>query len=170
MPVKAWLGLGGNARDSRRLLAEALKRLQATPGVEVLRASRSYRSAPWGMTEQPDFVNAVAELESDLQPEELLGILQQVEQALGRKRSGKRWGPRNIDLDLLSCDGLERHTDRLQLPHPRMHLRAFVLVPLLELEPSFQIPGLGSAEACLERLQPAEIESVIPLQENDAED
>jgi len=168
--VKAWLGLGGNATNSGRLLVEALERLQATPGIEVLRASRSYRSAPWGLSEQPDFVNAVAELESDLQPEELLGILQQVEQALGRRRSGPRWGPRNIDLDLLAFDGLERDTARLQLPHPRMHLRAFVLVPLLELEPSFHIPGVGSAAACLDRLEPAEIESVIPLPENNAED
>jgi 2-amino-4-hydroxy-6-hydroxymethyldihydropteridine diphosphokinase len=168
--VKAFIGLGGNADDSRRLLAAAVERLAATSGLTVLQVSRIYRSAPWGMKDQPDFVNAVAQVESDLRPEALLGILQQTEQALGRIRKGPRWGPRSIDLDLLTCDDTELETDRLRLPHPRMHERAFVLVPLLELEPSFRIPGRGSAQACLRRLDVAETESVTPLEETETED
>ncbi|MGD2129327.1 MAG: 2-amino-4-hydroxy-6-hydroxymethyldihydropteridine diphosphokinase [Lysobacterales bacterium] len=167
--MKAWIGLGGNAEDSCELLSEALRRLGSTPGIGRPCTSRFFRTAPWGVPDQPDFVNAVAEVETDLSPEALLDVLLDVERALGRKRDGTRWGPRPIDLDLLACDELVVRTDRLILPHPRMHERAFVLVPLLELEPSFLIPGRGSAAHCLERLDSREVDSVTPLANQEEE-
>jgi 2-amino-4-hydroxy-6-hydroxymethyldihydropteridine diphosphokinase len=107
--------------------------------------------------DQPDFTNAVAELETSLKPEQLLQTLLDCEAALGRDRVGGRWGPRRIDLDLL-CFGEHRlRTSRLELPHPRMQDRAFVLIPLLELEPEFEIPGIGRARACLDALEPQRV-------------
>jgi 2-amino-4-hydroxy-6-hydroxymethyldihydropteridine diphosphokinase len=159
--MQAWIGLGGNREDSGDLMGRALSRLSAEPDVRVLRRSRLYRSAPWGRTDQPDFVNAVAELETALQPEPLLHLLLETERQLGRDRSGPRWGPRCIDLDLLTYEGLRLQSDELVLPHPRMPLRAFVLVPLLELDPDFVIPGVGPAADCLRRIDPAETALVV---------
>lgn len=161
--MKAWIGLGGNREDSGALLARALARLAGTPRVRVLRQSRFYRSPPWGVTDQPDFVNAVAELETGLEPSALLRSLRELEHELGRERSAERWGPRCIDLDLLTYEMMMLQTGELLLPHPRMHLRAFVLVPLLELEPDFVIPGRESAAQCLQRLDPGEIAGISPL-------
>jgi 2-amino-4-hydroxy-6-hydroxymethyldihydropteridine diphosphokinase len=161
--VRAWVGLGGNRDDSAELIAQALQRIAATPGIALLRRSSDYTSPPWGVTEQPDFVNAVAEIETALAPPDLLQVLLDIEAGLGRRRSGARWGPRCIDLDLLLYDQLELHTNALQLPHPRMHQRAFVLVPLLELEPGFVIPGIGPAADCLQELDPRERAAVRPM-------
>ncbi len=161
--MTAWIALGGNRGDSDRLLDLALAELDAVTGISVLRRSLSYRSPPWGVVEQPDFVNAVAELDADMGPLELLGVLQGVEQHLGRRRSGKRWGPRCIDLDLLTYEDMRLESAKLELPHREMHRRAFVLVPLLELEPGFVIPGRGSASDWLSRVDPAERAGVLPL-------
>lgn len=161
--MKAYIGLGGNREDSADLIVQALERLAAQPGVMLLRRSVDYRSPPWGVTDQPDFVNAVAELETTLGPEELLQRLLKVESDLGRRRAGARWGPRCIDLDLLTYEQQEHRSAELQLPHPRMHLRAFVLVPLLELEPDFVIPGRGTAADCLDRIGASEAGRVQPL-------
>jgi 2-amino-4-hydroxy-6-hydroxymethyldihydropteridine diphosphokinase len=161
--VKAWIGLGGNRDDSGKLLVAALTRLAATPEVEVLRRSRIYRSAPWGVSEQPEFVNAVAELETGLPPLALLRLVLAIESQLGRERSDARWGPRCIDLDLLTYEEVRLQSTELVLPHPQMHLRAFVLVPLLELEPCFVIPGKGRASECLEMIDPSETGAVVPL-------
>ncbi len=160
--MDAWVGLGGNREDSALLLKEALKRLAAAPGVTLCRHSRIYRSPPWGEPDQPDFVNAVAEVETDLRPLPLLQTLLSIETTLGRVRTGPRWGPRCIDLDLLTYGQLRLQTDKLVLPHPRMHLRAFVLVPLLELEPGFLIPGVGPAADRLRSIDPAERRAVVP--------
>jgi 2-amino-4-hydroxy-6-hydroxymethyldihydropteridine diphosphokinase len=131
--------------------------------VSVLRRSAAYRTPPWGVTAQPDFVNAVAELEAEIPAPELLRLLLGIESDLGRQRRGERWGPRCIDLDLLTYDDLECQSEALELPHPRMHLRAFVLVPLLELEPDFVIPGRGPAAGYLGRIDAAEVAAVKPL-------
>jgi 2-amino-4-hydroxy-6-hydroxymethyldihydropteridine diphosphokinase len=172
--VRAWIGLGSNQGDSAGLLEAALARLAAEPGLTLLRRSRLYRSPPWGFTEQPEFVNAVAEFESELQPGRLLERLQATERGLGREPAVRRWGPRRIDLDLLTCGELRMRSDDLVLPHPRMHQRAFVLVPLLELEPGFTIPGIGSAAACLRAIEPQETAAVVlldrPLDLPDRED
>jgi len=162
--VRAWIGLGGNRSDSADLLEAALERLAAEPGLELLRRSRPYRSPPWGYTQQPEFVNAVAEFESSLPPAQLLARLSATERTLGREPSIRRWGPRCIDLDLLTCGDQRLQSDELVLPHPRMHLRAFVLVPLLELDPGFSIPGIGPAAACLQAIDPRETAAVRPLE------
>lgn len=151
--MNAWIGIGGNFTDTEALIKQALMQLDSHPAVTVLRVSGIYRSPPWGMTGQADFVNAVAELESGLSAGDLLDFLLEIEGRLGRTRSGPRWGPRCIDLDLLTYQNLTVKTEQLELPHPRMHLRAFVLVPLLELEPGFEIPGIGTARNALERLE-----------------
>jgi 2-amino-4-hydroxy-6-hydroxymethyldihydropteridine diphosphokinase len=162
--VRAWIGLGGNREDSGALLVEALARLAAVPGVALLRRSAPYRSPPWGRHDQPDFINAVAELETALRPPALLGQLLEIERGLGRQRvETTRWGPRCIDLDLLTYGALSVQSEELELPHPRMHLRAFVLVPLLELEPGFVIPGRGPAADCLRALDADEVAAVAPL-------
>lgn len=161
--MKAWIGLGGNRQDSAELLGRALLQLGAEPDVSVLRRSRLYRSPPWGMSGQADFVNAVAELETSLPPRPLLNLLLSIESRLGRERTGPRWGPRCIDLDLLTYGDLMLQSDELALPHPRMALRAFVLVPLLELDPDFVIPGAGRAIVCLRKIDPEETAAVVPL-------
>jgi 2-amino-4-hydroxy-6-hydroxymethyldihydropteridine diphosphokinase len=162
--VRAWIGLGGNREDSAALLREALARIAAVPGIELLRRSAIYRSPPWGIEDQPDFVNAAAELETALEPGPLLRQLLEIERSLGRVRSEtSRWGPRCIDLDLLTYGDLRLHSDELELPHPCMHLRAFVLVPVLELEPGFVIPGRGPAADCLQTIDADEVAAVAPL-------
>ena len=161
--MAAFIGLGGNRGDTRRLIARALELLDAETGVTLVRRSADYRTPPWGDPDQPDFVNAVAELATRRAPADLLQLLLTVERALGRRRGGRRWGPRCIDLDLLTYDDLELREGGLELPHPRMHLRAFVLVPLLELEPGFRIPGKGAARDCLQAIEAGEVVAVRRL-------
>ena len=161
--MSAWIGLGGNHQESASLMRRAVSSLEKHNEISVLRISGMYQSAPWGVAAQADFINAVAELNTSLQPDELLRALQEIENRLGRERSGPRLGPRCIDLDLLTYQDLMMNTGPLLLPHPRMHLRAFVLVPILELEPGFLIPGIGEARVELEKLSRQEIESVQPL-------
>jgi 2-amino-4-hydroxy-6-hydroxymethyldihydropteridine diphosphokinase len=138
----AWIGLGSNLGDPPAQLREALDRLAAAPGVARLRSSPLYRSAPWGPIAQPEFVNAVAEVDTGLAPEALLQVLLGIELAMGRERR-ERWGPRRIDLDLLHIEGCTHRSQVLQLPHPRLAERAFVLRPWLDLQPRLAIPGLG---------------------------
>jgi len=158
--MNAWIGLGGNFAGSEALMRRALVRLDAHDKIALLRQSGVYRSPPWGVTDQADFFNAVAELETSLPPAQLLTELLDIEKTLGRDRRGTRWGPRSIDLDLLTYQDLMLNSEHLELPHPRMHLRAFVLVPLLELEPGFEIPGIGKAQQALQRLDRNEVEAV----------
>ena len=131
----------------------ALEKLGQDPAIEVMRASSLYRTAAWGRTDQPDFTNAVAELATTLAAQELLHKLLQLEADMGRNRDTDHWGPRLIDLDLLTFEDEMICTPELTVPHPRMHQRAFVLVPLLELEPEFAIPKSGSARDCLDQLE-----------------
>ena len=158
--MDAWIGLGSNLGNPRGQLKEALLQLGGTPGIELRKISGFYRSAPWGKLDQDDFFNAVAMVETELQPGELLEVLLQIEQQMGRDRSAGRWGPRCIDLDLLTYDDLVMKSPGLELPHPRMHLRAFVLRPVLELDPDFMIAGKRSAKECLSGLDDQEIEYI----------
>lgn len=138
----AWVGLGSNLDDPPARLREALELIAALPGVSLRRVSAFYRSPPWGHVTQPDFVNAVAELDTALDPEPLLDAMLTIERAMGRVR-GERWGPRRIDLDLLYVEGQCRDGEGLQLPHPRIAERAFVLRPWLDLQPDLDLPGQG---------------------------
>ena len=150
--MKAWLGLGSNLQQPLVQLKEALNRLAKQEQVEILRTSSFYQTPPWGDEKQDDFINAVAEIETSLEPVSLLRVLQSIENAMGRRRSGRRWGPRLIDLDLLLYGDLQYHSDELELPHPRMFERAFVLMPMCELETKLEIPGHGLTGKLLQQL------------------
>ena len=141
---------------------EALQRF-ASYGIKVDVVSALYRTPAITPYAQPDFINAVAELKTELSPADLLQSLLSIENQLGRVRGGQQWGARRIDLDLLTYEELKLKSKDLELPHPFMHLRAFVLVPLLELEPEFRIPGVGKAQHELELLGRRELESVQML-------
>jgi len=154
--MRAWIGLGSNLGDGPANVRRALDMLATERGVRVLRVSSLYRSPPWGVQDQPDFTNAVAELEVAHEAEQLLGVLQDIERRMGREK-GPRWGPRIIDLDLLLAGDTVLLRPGLTVPHPRMHRRAFVLVPLAELEPDLPIPSRGTARSCLERLGAQEV-------------
>lgn len=158
--MKVWLGLGSNLQQPEGQLREALSRLGDADNLEVLRVSSFYRTQPWGDEQQDDFINAVAEIETSLAPLPLLRVLQSIEDVMGRVRSGRRWGPRKIDLDLLLYGGQLYDSVDLVIPHPRMVERAFVLVPLCELEAGLEIPGHGLVEELLQNLDYGEIRQV----------
>ena len=143
--MRAFVGLGSNLGAREATIARAIELLSRTEGVEVVAVSRLRETAPWGPVEQPPYLNGVVELETDLPPRALLGALLEVEQALGRDRSGERWGPRTIDLDLLLYDGIRVDEPGLTVPHPRLHERRFALEPLAELAPDAVVPGRGTA-------------------------
>lgn len=140
----AYIGLGSNLGEPRVQLLAAFDALGRIAETRVTAKSSLYRSAPVGYADQPPYLNAVARLETSLAPQALLDHLQEIERSLGRERSFRN-APRTLDLDLLLY-GTERiDTAALRVPHPRMHERAFVLLPLLELDPAAVIPGRGSA-------------------------
>ncbi len=144
----AYVALGANLGDPRSQLLAAFADLARLPDTRPTGRSSLYRSAPLGYANQPDFLNAVARLETGLPPAELLARLQAIERAHGRVRRF-RDAPRTLDLDLLLYGAARIDTPALTVPHPRMHERAFVLVPLLELDAGISIPGRGSAAELL---------------------
>ena len=158
--MDAWIGLGSNLGKRSAQLKAALRHLEGTPGIEVKKTSGVYRTAPWGKRDQDDFLNAVVLLETEFQADELLEVLMLIENRMGRDRSGDHWGPRCIDLDLLAYEDLVSNSPTLELPHPRMHLRAFVLKPLMELDPDFVISGNRSAKKCLSELDEQNVEYI----------
>jgi 2-amino-4-hydroxy-6-hydroxymethyldihydropteridine diphosphokinase len=131
---RAYIGVGSNLGDPIANVRDAIAALGEIGSVE--RTSSLYRTKPWGKTDQPDFINAVASIETGLHPRALLGALKEIEGRLGRVPA-ERWGPRAIDLDLLSYDDLRVEEEALTIPHARMLERAFVLVPLAEIDASF---------------------------------
>ena len=134
-----FLSLGSNLGDRESNIRTALEMIAAEPGVRVMRVSSLYDTAPIGMSEQPDFINAVALLETELPPVELLRGLQSIEAKMGRVRN-IRLGPRVIDLDILLYGEESVDTDVLTIPHPRMMTRAFVMAPLAEIAPDLVLP------------------------------
>ena len=148
----AYIGLGSNLADPRAQVTSALRALDALPRSRLLRHSRLYRSAPWGQREQPEFVNAVALLETALAPRELLDALLSIERGAGRARDGTRWGPRVLDLDILLYGERVLDESGLRVPHPHLGERAFVLLPLAEIAPHAQVPGLGRVDTLLARI------------------
>jgi 2-amino-4-hydroxy-6-hydroxymethyldihydropteridine diphosphokinase len=139
MAVTAYLGLGSNLGDRLANLQRAVELLAADPGVRVTASSRVWETDPVGGPEQPDYLNVVLRLETELAPHELLALAHHVEAELGRTRE-VRWGPRTIDVDLLLVGNAMLDDPSLTLPHPRMLERAFVLLPLLELDPDPVLP------------------------------
>jgi 2-amino-4-hydroxy-6-hydroxymethyldihydropteridine diphosphokinase len=146
----AFIGLGGNLGNPENSVRQGIAALAQLPLTQLVAASSLYRSAPLGHTGQPDFINAVAEVATGLSPQSLLAALLATEQSHGRERSFRN-APRTLDLDLLLYDADTIAAPGLQVPHPRMHERAFVLAPLLELAPDCVIPGAGAASDCLAR-------------------
>ena len=144
----AYVALGANLGNPTAAVLAAFAALANLPESRVARCSSLYRTAPVGILSQPDFVNAVAVLETTLAPEALLDALLDIEARFGRVRR-ERNGPRTLDLDLLLYDDIEVDLPRLTLPHPRLHLRAFVLLPLAEVAPDLAIPRRGSLAAWL---------------------
>jgi len=157
--TSAYLGIGSNLGDRLEHLREGVRLLQAEPAVEIVRSSRVYETEPIGPP-QPAFLNAVIEVRSDGTARELLEACRRVEDALGRVRA-ERWGPRTIDVDVLTFDEQTIDEPGLVVPHPRMHERGFVLLPLGELEPDPMLPG-GRRLASL-RLAPDEVLGVRPF-------
>ena len=143
MPHRVHIGIGSNLGDRRANTAEAIEKVSTLPGTRIVRASSLYESEPLGNA-KTWFVNSVIEVETDLGPEVLLKKLKAIEEAMGRKRvKGKRWGSRVIDLDILLFDQDVVDKRTLKIPHPEMHKRRFVLLPLAELAPQVVHPQLG---------------------------
>jgi len=142
-PVLAHIGIGSNLDDPRRQVINAIEMLDGLPGCHVLRQSSMYQSAPFGHVEQPDFINAVAVLETAVPADILLACLKEIERDRGRDPAAERWGPRIIDLDLLAYGDQVIDLPELQVPHPGIMERNFVLLPLREATPDLVIPGLG---------------------------
>jgi 2-amino-4-hydroxy-6-hydroxymethyldihydropteridine diphosphokinase len=153
----AYLGLGSNLGDRLGTLQAAVDRLGAEDGIRVDASSRVWETAPVGGPEQPDYLNAVVRVETELEPRELLAACRRVESALGRERA-ERWGPRTIDVDVLLYDARTVDEPDLTVPHPRLAERAFVLLPLMELEPDPRVPdGRRLAEG------PIDVSGVVPF-------
>ncbi len=156
----AWIGLGANLGRPQRTLEQALMALDALARTRVTAVSPAYWTEPWGVTDQPAFLNAVACLKTEQSPRELLRLMLAIESGLGRQRDGVRWGPRELDLDLLLFDLQVLDTPDLTLPHPRLHQRAFVLVPLADLVPDLPVPGRGTVSELLEALLEEELDGI----------
>ena len=151
----AYIGVGGNLAEPRTQVRAACMRLGQLPRTRLVLTSRLYASRPFGPVPQPDFVNAVAGILTQLDPAALLQELRAIEVAMGRPAEHERWGPRVIDLDLLSY-GRERLSEEvLKLPHPGIVERNFVLYPLAEIAPDLELPGLGRVAELRERVTPA---------------
>lgn len=151
-----WLGLGGNVGDVKHHMQSAMSHLDSMLDIEVVSASPIYRTPPWGKTDQNWFLNACVRIETTLSPDRLLAVLLETERSLNRVRD-ERWGPRTIDMDILLYGDLAIETENVTIPHPRMHQRAFVLKPLLDIVGPTEVAGKSLSE-WLETLDDSEIE------------
>ncbi|QSX77333.1 2-amino-4-hydroxy-6-hydroxymethyldihydropteridine diphosphokinase [Agrilutibacter solisilvae] len=157
----ALVGLGANLGDAVATLRHAFQHLDAMPHTRLLRTSRLYRTPAWGRTDQPDFINAVAMLDTALTARELLDAMLDIEHAAGRDRdTGDRWGPRTLDLDLLLFGNQSIDEPGLHVPHPHLHERSFALAPLVEIAPDAMIPGIGPARAALASIDTSQLKLV----------
>jgi 2-amino-4-hydroxy-6-hydroxymethyldihydropteridine diphosphokinase len=146
--TEALVALGGNVGDVRATFDRAIAMLCEGSEVHLLARSADYRTPPWGITDQPAFVNCCLRIDTSLTPRALLARTQTVETALGRNRGKElRWGPRTVDIDLIAYDEVHREEPDLMLPHPRALERAFVLVPLAEIAPDWMMRGTTVADA-----------------------
>jgi 2-amino-4-hydroxy-6-hydroxymethyldihydropteridine diphosphokinase len=158
--IITYIGLGSNMGNKRAYIQNALGHLNNYPGVRLLRVASLYESAPWGYLDQEWFINTVAEVETSLAPEQLLQGLLAIEKNLDRTREIK-WGPRTVDLDILLYGQETINLPQLQIPHPRMHERAFVLVPLAELCPELPLPQGLVKELAAKALEEQEVRKVV---------
>ena len=160
--ISAYLGLGSNLEHPLQQLQTAIKAIEELESVCVDKLSSFYATKPVGPQDQPDYVNAVARIETSYAPLELLDALQEIEQQQGRVRDGERWGPRTLDLDILLYDDEVIDHPRLIVPHPEIQNRAFVLYPLSEIAPDLYIPKLGELKELLKSVD----ENLISIMNN----
>ena len=147
--TRAAIGLGANLGEAAGSVRAAIDALVGLPGTALQAVSRLYRTPAWGVTAQPDFINAVAVVDTELDARSLLDALLAIEREYGRVRVvGERWGPRTLDLDLLLYGDAVIDAPGLRVPHPHLHERAFALLPLLEIWPDVAIPGVASVRDC----------------------
>ena len=146
---RVYIGLGSNLGDSTTYLNNAVQSLHLQHQINNLRLSSFYRSKPQGPQDQPDYINAVAQFDTDLDAHHLLSVLQQIEKNNDRKRNGQRWGARTLDLDLLLYGNIIINTATLIVPHPWMYERSFVLYPLKELSPDLIFPNGKTLAQCI---------------------
>jgi len=156
--VDAVIGLGANLGDTVATLTAARRALGTLPQTALVRSSSLYRTAPVGFQDQPDFLNAVCWLQTSLPAAALATELFALEQVLGRVRTTERDGPRAIDLDLLYYEGMACDDPDMHIPHPRLHERAFVLYPWVEIMPDFTLPGHGALNDLCEQVQGQRVE------------
>jgi 2-amino-4-hydroxy-6-hydroxymethyldihydropteridine diphosphokinase len=161
MKLMAYIGIGSNLDDPVSQVKEALEELDGIPDSVLVSQSSLYASKPMGPADQPDYVNAVAALDTLLSPEELLQALQKIEQRLGREREGEKWGPRIIDLDLLLYGKKTIQTDTLTVPHPGLHERDFVIIPLAEIAGNMSIPGKGQLSTLIAACENHSVKKLI---------
>ena len=147
--TRVYIGIGSNLQQPIQQVHQALQALARLPATQLIAHSRLYRSAPMGPHAQPDYINAVAALETELPAIELLHLLHAIEQAQGRIRDDRRWGPRTLDLDILLFGDECITQSELHVPHPGLCERNFVLYPLTEIAPELVIPGLGALSGLL---------------------
>lgn len=158
---RVFIGLGGNQGDSLATLKHAVQQISALPNTTQLAVSHFYQSPAWGGVEQADFINAVLEIHTQLTPQELLERLLDIERQHGRNRELElHWGPRVLDCDILLFGQRVLHSESLSIPHPRMAQRAFVLVPLAEIDASLQVPSFGSVQSLLDDLSECTIQRI----------
>ncbi len=150
---RAYVGLGSNMGDREQMLWGAIHMLAFNPDVDVVTVSSIRETDPVGVLDQSPFLNAAVAVDTELDPHALLGLLLAVERELGRTREGPRFGPRTIDLDLLLYGEEVVEEPGLTVPHPRLHERKFALEPLAELDPDLDVPGRGTVQALLARLE-----------------
>lgn len=155
----AFIGVGSNLEEPQAQVSRALEALGCLPQSRLVAHSSLYRSAPVGYLEQPDFINAVAQIETGLAPRELLDALLVLEHECGRTREFRN-APRTLDLDILLYGDLRHHEHGLTVPHPQMHVRAFVLQPLLEIAPDCVIPGIGAAAEAMRQCMDQQLERI----------
>lgn len=160
--AEALIALGGNLGDTQAIMDRAIASFCEGDAVRLKARSSDYRTPPWGVIDQPPFINVCIAVETELPPRELLALAHATEQVFGRdRRREQRWGPRIIDIDLLAYDDLRLREPDLVLPHPRLFERAFVLVPLAEIAPERIIAGRNVTEA-LSQFDIAGIDRLTP--------
>jgi 2-amino-4-hydroxy-6-hydroxymethyldihydropteridine diphosphokinase len=155
--VPAYIGLGSNLDEPQQQVARGFEALEQLPSTRLIQRSSLYRSSPLGPQDQPDFINAVAGLLTQLDPYALLAALKEIEHRLGRKPTQVHWGPRIIDLDLLVYGSARIDEPQLHVPHAGIQSRNFVLYPLAQIAPQLLVPGIGRVSRLLAQLDVAEI-------------
>ena len=158
--ISSYIGLGSNLDDPQTQLLNALVALNNIPITQLVKYSSFYKTQPLGIVDQPDFINAVVALETDLSAIDLLDHLQSIENQQGRVRNGIPWGPRQLDMDILLYGNDNIDHSRLKVPHPEMCRREFVLFPLHEIAPWVKLPGIGAIEKLLPKMDASKIKKL----------